>query len=602
MTTPAEEDSDPTGNKIRARAAEEAPPPSGSNSGSSKRPRTTASAAASEGEASTVFSFEWPSEPVSRSVGGREIYHSMKITSSKGGLIMVQKGDAVALTSDEGSEPMVLHVDAFFVDKGGLEDPENGPVKVRGSCFLGHQDLVARLGGAAKKPESQNFLGRLQSNELVLTNLKEEHDVAAIDKKCDIYYFQRTGAPSMPSLTGRRLCRFKLKFDAARGSVEWGAWDMDDRPAVYNDAATVDTLSSEDEKEEDEEEEDEDSSSASSEEPSKLTIQEGEGTTLRGEIQVGSNFQIKIGPYVPGRTVASRKPKLVYKANRLSDEAMTDFLNKVADLHNAYLNRHGMSMEEPYSPLPHDRVEEIMRETPGQKPPTGSFLSTASMLGGTRSRLSKECNADAVLEILADHDFNPEAALTTIKANMNRITAGWTRHEKDIFDDGFRRHQGALRMIARAIGPTKSVQDVIDYYYRYKIPDQFRKYQDKKREQAMRMVECIESRKYHESLTGATASSTTSNNNNDNGGKSSHWSEKSVSNIADSKEERLIAAKKLLLDVKDAFGKEVMAEVGSVIRQLQVSYEPEARDDLFKLLHNQPELQKRFLEFLPKRF
>lgn len=45
-----------------------------------------------------------------------------------------------------------------------------------------------------------------------------------------------------------------------------------------------------------------------------------------------------------------------------------------------------------------------------------------------------------------------------------------------------------------------------------------------------------------------------------------------------------------------------VAQVGSVIRQLQVSYEPEARDALFQLLQDQPEMQKRFLEFLPKHF
>ena len=627
MSTPAEdeqqqqqqqqEEEQLAANKMRARAAATLHHESPNSNSSSKRARTTttlttAPAATGTGDASTVFSFEWPNEPVSRNANGREFHHRIQIASYKAGgaenHLLVRKGDAVFLANDEGSETMVLYVDGFYVDRvsGGdgaaADDSQsNGggaPVKVQGRWFLGHEDLVAKLGGASITAESQSFLDRLQSNELVLTNLKEEQDIAAIEKKCDIYYFQRTGAPSMPSIAGKRLCRFKLKFDAVNRTVEWGDWDTDDQPgAVPNDAATVDTLSSKDEQQEDED--DDDSSSASSEEANKtLTIQEGEGK-IRGDIQVGEDFQMEVGPFVPGQSVRSRKPKLVYKANKMSEEEMTNFLNQVADVHNAYLHQHGISMEEPYSPLPNDRVEEIMMQTPGQKPPTGSFMSTASMLGGTRSRLSKECSADAVLEILADHEYNTKTALITITANLDRITVGWTRTEKEIFDDGFRRHQGALRLIARAIGPTKSLKDVIDYYYRYKIPDQFRKYQNKKREQAVRMVECIETRKYHESLAGGP---TVSNNNSEHGGKPSHWSEKSVSNIADSKEERIEAAKKLLLDVKDIFGRDVMAEVGSVIRQLQVSYEPEARDDLFKLLTDQPELQKRFLEFLPKHF
>ena len=458
--------------------------------------------------------------------------------------MIVRRGDAVSLANEEGSESMVLYVEGFSVERSS-----NSPVKVQGRWFLGHKDLVAKLGGPGNSipSDSQTFLDRLQHNELVLTNLKEEHDIAAIEKLCDVYYFQRTGAPSMDSLVGRALCRYKLKFDSAKRTVEWGDWDADIQAAAAaaQDNATVDTLSSDDEGDNQRREEDdeEDSASASSDEQTRRpsTIQEGEGTTLRGDIQVGSNFQVRVGPFVPGQIVLSRNPKCIYKANRMSDEEMTDFLNRVADLHNAYLSRNGLTMDEPYSPLPHDQVEEIMRESPNHKPPTGSFMSTASMLGGKRSRLSKECNADAVLEILSDNDFDTDKALAAIQADLDSISVGWTRAEKEIFDDGFRRHQGALRLIARAIGPTKTIPDVIDYYYRYKIPDQFRKYQDKKREQAVKMVECIETRKYHESITNNNNENTSSNG----GGK--HWSEKSVMSIADSREERLQKAKKLLL-------------------------------------------------------
>jgi hypothetical protein len=209
-----------------------------------------------------------------------------------------------------------------------------------------------------------------------------------------------------------------------------------------------------------------------------------------------------------------------------------------------------------------------------------------------------------VLEILASHVYDTKAALATIQSSLHRITVGWTRPEKDIFDDGFRRNSGSLRIIAKAITPTKTMKDVIDYFYRFKVSDQFRKFQDKKRKLAVRMVECIESRKYYESPSsnnGATALGL-SGANTESFEPASHWSEKSISNILETKDQRVRAAKQLLIDVKDRFGSKKMAEVASVIRQLQECYEPVARSFLFKLLDGEPELQKRFLGFLPKHF
>jgi BAH domain len=551
-----------------------------------KCPRTT-----EESSSETVISYEWLSDPVSI-VDGREYYESIRISSNQKSF-SVRKGGAIVLSTE--NDNVICRVDRFFVQAGD----DDSPVKVEGRWFLRHKDLVARLGNAIT-PDSEEFVDRLEVQELVLTNLLEENDIAAIEGTCHIQYVKagQDVPSSLPANTF--LCRYKLDIDNVNKTLEWdsiSSFEMDEPAEEANDYTVDETLSSAS---------DDDSASASSvEEISKVVIQEGEGGALRGDILVGSKYQMKIGPFVPGLTVRSRGrgPKLVYKSGRISDDDLHVFLNKVADVHNCYLSRQGMTMEDPYTPLSQERAEEMMRKTPGNKPLTGSSMSTASMLAGNRSRLLKECSSDALLEILSDHDFDTNAALVTIKSNLGRITVGWTRPEKDIFDDGFRRHQAALRMIAKAIAPTKTMKDVIDYHYRFKIPDQFRKYQDKKREQAVRMVECIETRKHHESFASSQSATTASNHgHNENAGKPSHWSENPVSNIADEKDERVRTAKKLLLDVKDKYGKDTMAEVASVIRQLQRSYEPEAREELFKLLNDQPELRKRFLEFLPKHF
>lgn len=568
---------------------------------STKSPRTTEKSCSSR----ALITYEWPNDPVSV-VDGRDYYESIRISTHQT-TFSVSKGGAIVLSTE--NDNLICRVNRFFVQTGN----DGSPVKVEGRWFLRHKDLVAKLGSAIT-PDSEEFVDRLEVQELVLTNMVEENDIASIEGTCHIQYMK--AGQNVPSLLHPNtfFCRYKLDIDTVNKTLEWenlDTADTDFEMPVEVAGMNIDETDMEMSVKEDYDHlvdemlssnSDDDSASASSvEEIFKVTIQEGEGATLRGDIQVGSKYQVKVGPFVNGLTVRSRGPKLIYKANRISNNEMHDFLNKVADVHNSYLCCQGMTMEEPYSPLSQDRAEEIMQENLGYQPLTGSFMSTASMLAGNRSRLLKECSADALLESLADHDFCTNAALEGIKSNLNGITVGWTRPEKSIFDDGFRRHQGALRMIAKAISPTKTIKDVIDYYYRFKIPDQFRKYQDKKREQAVRIVECIETRKHHESIT-LQCVATASTGNNENSAKPTHWYEKPVSCIADVKDERVRTAKKLLLDVKDKYGRDKMAEVASVIRQLQSCYQPDARENLFTLINDQLELQKRFLEFLPKHF
>lgn len=578
---------------------------------------SSTSAAANSPSSSTpaddsLLSYEWMGDSVSVE-NGKKYYESIRFSSNRT-TYSLNKGDAVYLPA-ENNVKLVCRLNRFFVsvdnDSSASGTERYPPVKVEGAWFLKRSDLLERLGHAITAADSQEFMKRLETNELVMTSLVEENDIAAIQGTCNIAYIKLGQAQPTTLSSDNFFCRYKLEIDIVRKTLEWGTLDTEmflestnrphpteaetQTPGKKKNAKGAVVLASDD---------DTSSTSGSSVDGvSKSTIQRGEGATRRGDIQVGSRFQMKVGPYVPFVKVASRGPKLVYQANRLSDDETFAFLNSVALLHNSYLNRSGLSMDEPYTPLSQDRAEEIMRSIPGNKPLTGSFMSTASMIAGKRSRLAKECCADALLEILADHEYNTARALTTIQANLSRITVGWSRPEKEIFDDGFRRHQGALRLIVKAIGPTKSIKDVVDYYYRFKIPDQFRKYQDKKREYAVRMVECIETKRYHDfSTLSQGAVSGPINGCQESSDIVSHWSGMPVSTIADAKEERIRAAKKLLLDVKEVYGRDTMAEVAAVVRQLQRRYEPEARDDLFNLLTTQPDLQIRFLEFLPKQF
>lgn len=551
-----------------------------------------------------AVSCELTNDPVN-TICGREYHDSALIKTNNGSTYTLKKGDSVFMKID--GEMLICRISGFFVKIS----EESQKIMVEGRWCLSRRDLKDKLGESIT-PDVVEFFNHLSYNEVVLTHLMEENEICYIQKQCDICYVK----PDEELPTGlhphARLCRYKLDIDVQAKTIEWQEYEGDDEAgeekgkeessmveanedmltneddAMNTDTRTVETLSSASEDEGGNEESD---SSSSSEAPVKAQpIQEGEGSALRGDIQVGPKYQMKVGKFVPGQTVRSRGAKLVFKKGAIDDDSLHGFLEKAAKLHRAYLKKHGILLQDPYTPLSQEEAENLMKELPKDELPTGSTLSTASMLSGKRCNLTKECSPDYLLEILSENLYDTKKALRAVEADLERITVGWTKHERDIFDDGFRRHEGELRPIARAIAPTKSMREVVDYHYRFKIPDQFRKYQDKKREQAARMLNCIETRQYHDSLVSS----------NDTMSKSSHWTEKSAADLATQKNERVQSAKDLLLEIKNRLGKAVMVNVASVVRELQVSYTQEARDDLFKLLHDQPELQKRFLGFLPK--
>ena len=222
-----------------------------------------------------------------------------------------------------------------------------------------------------------------------------------------------------------------------------------------------------------------------------------EGSTEKRDIQVGPEYQVVVPKFIPNQKVVSRNPTLVWQPGKISDDELDDYFKQAADILTTFLHKHGLTMSEPYSPLPSDQMEQVVRDsgTP-ERLPTLSTISTASSLSGKRNSLLRECDADSLLFVLGQNMYNIKDALASIEASPRDFVTVWSPHEKERFDSGFRRYSGSLRMIGKGIAPTKDFKDTIDYHYRFKIPDQFRRFQDKKREQAIRMIECIETRRH----------------------------------------------------------------------------------------------------------
>lgn len=133
----------------------------------------------------------------------------------------------------------------------------------------------------------------------------------------------------------------------------------------------------------------------------------------------------------------------------------------------------------------------------------------------------------------------------------------------------------------------------MDYQFRFKIPDQFRLFQERKREIALRIVECIDNRR--------VLDPTTEIRRRPLGSSASHWSEANPSDLVQYTESRREKARQLMLDVHATLGKSVTGQVANAVKELNRSDTLTARAELFSLLNGYTDLQRRFNEFLPKQ-
>lgn len=229
--------------------------------------------------------------------------------------------------------------------------------------------------------------------------------------------------------------------------------------------------------------------------PQEEDMQITEGSTTKGNIFIGPEHQVDVPPFVPGQTVASRNPTPVWKPGSVSDDTVDGYLKEASKILNKYMEENGLVINDPYAPLSSAKVEAMVQAENNGKPLTLSRMSTASSLSKDRNELTRECKLDELLAALKDADYNPQKALNHVAGYPRKYLTIWTQKEKDLFNTGFRRHSGSLRMISKSLSGTKTFKDVVDYHYRFKIPDQFLRYQEKKREQAVRMMECLEHRR-----------------------------------------------------------------------------------------------------------
>ena len=106
----------------------------------------------------------------------------------------------------------------------------------------------------------------------------------------------------------------------------------------------------------------------------------------------------------------------------------------------------------------------------------------------------REISIDNLLTEFHDCKYNCEAALNKVAAQPQKFLILWNQEERDQFDSNFRVYRDSLRMIANNLSDVKSCKDTVEYYYRWKLVENFRRFKAKKQEQAREMMETVEYR------------------------------------------------------------------------------------------------------------
>jgi hypothetical protein len=212
-------------------------------------------------------------------------------------------------------------------------------------------------------------------------------------------------------------------------------------------------------------------------------ITEGTGTL---KIKVGSEHQATI-PYQMNKRRYSVKREgstLVWKPQAISDEKLNEYFRDASKILKDHMEKKGMNMTRSLPP----------------NVPTGTSPAAYPFRSSSQCEY-REFNVDDLLYLLHDHEYNTITALRGLKNYPEDYLYIWTNEDKELYNIGFQKYASNLHSIGQNLTETKDHKEVVDYHYRFKIPEQFKRFQDLKREQARRMLEVGERLRLNEYLS-----------------------------------------------------------------------------------------------------
>eukprot|EP00980_Cylindrotheca_fusiformis_P009921 scaffold2195_cov132-Cylindrotheca_fusiformis.AAC.5 len=519
----------------------------------------------------------------------------------------VELGDTVELRvpkhaapGEEEGQTMIARVESIWRETPpGSSDPI---FKFRARWFFmkKHVDDLLQQGLSSNR-SLESCSKKLSPFDLILTNQYDDNVPSTICRKVYVVYRQPGLDSTLPTFPqGNYVCRFALSFGIV--SIDRSTVDLKPYSGKNDDwkemllrpekrRRLVVSTTTEQVTESGKHSDSDDCSSIHSSKAVKV----GEGTIAQRDTRVGSNHQAVVPPFSADQRVVSRNPTLVWKADAIAKKDLNGFVERVSAVLYPYLKENRLTQEEPYSPLGWEEMETVTKATGSNSLPTLSTLCTATSLSESNRPMLREFDIDAIMAVLHSEDYDTEKALIRITDSPTEFLTVWSRREKEVFDYSFRKHAGSLRMVLKGISSSKSVQDIVDYHYRFKIPDQFRLFQNKNREKAVRMVESIEARRNINSNIAVDCERRSGHGTSEKTG----WLETGTGDASGATRERRSNAKRVLLEIDQKLGQEKLAQLMDLIRGFHQRSASDLIAEIDEVFDGASELKSMFLDFLP---
>ena len=239
----------------------------------------------------------------------------------------------------------------------------------------------------------------------------------------------------------------------------------------------------------------------------------------------------------------------------------------------------------------------------------------------------REISIDCLLTQLHECDYKSDEALEKVSANPEKFVAVWNQDERDQFDSSFRVYRDSLRMIAKNLTDAKTCKDVVEYHYRFKLVENFRRFKAKKQEQAREMIETVEYRMLKERKAIEARNEECSDDDNESsdedGGKANDlpdeqssrdgpmnsrirtWFKTGCSKDGSegAAQQRRNHACNFLVQVKDQVGVDAYLALAKCLKSFASQSQPSLVDlkaSAKDVLKSHPSFFDQFIEFLPK--
>ena len=331
-----------------------------------------------------------------------------------------------------------------------------------------------------------------------------------------------------------------------------------------------------------------------------------EGSQLHGSIHVGMEHQVIIPPLNKDLALKDRGAVRVWSPDVASDEKVDAYLEKAAEVLRSYMKQRGLEAD------PSTTIDEFTKglaiAAPARDAEDAAAPAPVKTAGDENTSARKprtvfrECDVDKLLATYHECNYDVDNAIKAIEIAPEEYLTLWNKQQKELFNAGFRRYYGSLRMIGKGVGRSKGHKDVVDYFYRFKIPEQFCKFKDKKREQAKRILQTVEKRRMRDALAtedGDEAKSAATAKKAKDLAKTL-GSPGAIGQV----EKRSVMARDLLSVIRDTIGPLNYLKICKLLKANQTrkgSSIPALKDRAEELLGDHPELFDRFVAFLPKR-